>query len=619
MKKLFLLLFFLFIPKINAYNITNYKINMTILENGNIEVVEMFKMTGDYNGFERIIKYRDNYEGYKGDALVVADKQMYNGSGINLNEIRSIEFSNKLTMPEIIETGDLFKNSANATKGDYGVYKIEKTENSESIKIYNSSKMNKDFYINYTLKNMVIDYNDISEVMLPLFYNMEEKIDNFELTIKVPNNKKILEIWIHGQEGKVTKIDEETIKINVTNLETVNYFDFRLVFDRIDSNKIVNEDAFSSIVELEDNLNFDFNSNANKEYELLKENAYNSVSIVENSLNRDDYNKAYELVTQLNNKDALKTQLLVKLMNIEPKIERKEDITKVLFTSILTIWIIGNFIILYHIYKKYNQKVKKYKYYENIPEYCNPTIVGYLMHKKITNDDLVASILYLINKDVIRIEKTKKDYILKKHKIKNITSSEEWLLKLIFDDKNEISLINFEHKAKNYDEFLNIYSNWLNVATNEAEEKDFFVDTFTIKITSIIYSVVGIFISLVLIDKTTYYSSLVVLLIASISLIYYFKFYKRTLNGNIEYYKWLGLKKYIEKLYTYNIEELPKDMDKYIIYSISLNCDYSLSRVIKIDEYIYDLADSIIYTINTAYLTKKIAHSNYSSINKNKL
>ena len=618
MKKLFLLLFFLFIPKVCAYNITDYKIDMTILENGNIDVIEFFKMDGEYNGFERTIRYRNNYEGYKGDSLIVFDKQLYNGSGIILNEVRSIDYSNELTLLEMIETGDLFNELNSATKGDYGVYKIEKFDDGESIKIYNSSKMNKDFYLSYTLKNMVIAHEDISEIMFPLFYDMDEKINNFELTINIPNNKKLLEVWVHGHDSKITKIDNETIKINITNLNTSDYFDFRLVFDKLDTNKLSEKEAFTTIVELEDNLNIDFNDKTNKEYEQLKENAYNLVGNVEKSLSSTDYDIAYEAVSKLNDKDELKTQLLVRLMNVEPKIERKEDIIKVILTSILTIWIIGNIIILYNIYKKYNKKTIKYKFYEEIPNDYNPTIVGYLLHKKITNDDLVASILYLIDKKVIKLENDKKDYILKKGKINDITTSEEWLLKLIFDNKKEINLINFEHKAKNYDEFLNLYSNWLNVATNEAEEKEFFCDTFSIKLVGIIYSIIGILISVFLINKDTYYSSLIVLFVSFISLVYYIKFYKRTLLGNVEYSKWKGFKKYMERFYTFNVEDLPKDINKYITYSICLDCDYNLSRVVKIDDYVYDLYDSIIYTINTAYLTKKNMHTKYSSINKNK-
>ena len=361
MKKILLLLFFFFIPKVEAYSITNYKIEMTILENGNINVIEMFQMNGDYNGFERNIKYRNNYDGYKGDSLIIFDKQLYNGSGINLNEVRSIDYKTNISNIEIIESGDLFKESKDATKGDYGVYKVIDEEDSKSIKIYNSSKMNKDFYLDYTLKNVVITHNDISEIMFPIFYDMDEVIDNFELIINIPNNKDTLEIWTHGHDNKVTKISNNTIKLNMTDMNTNEYFDFRLVFDKIETNKVSNQEAFAKIVELEDNLNIDFNDKTSATYEQLKETAYEAVNKVENTLNIDDYNNAYEIVNSLNDKDELKTQLLVRLMNVEPKIDRKNDIIKVILSSILTIWIIGNVIILYNIYKKYNRKTIKYK------------------------------------------------------------------------------------------------------------------------------------------------------------------------------------------------------------------------------------------------------------------
>ena len=101
MKKILIILLFLFIPEVKAYNITDYKIDMTILENGNIDVIETFQMNGEYNGFERTLKYRNNYEGYKGDSLVLFDKQLYNGSGITLNEIRSIDYSNTSEIEKI--------------------------------------------------------------------------------------------------------------------------------------------------------------------------------------------------------------------------------------------------------------------------------------------------------------------------------------------------------------------------------------------------------------------------------------------------------------------------------------------------------------------------------------
>lgn len=612
MKKFLILFFFLLIPKVNAYEITNYDINLTILENGNIDVAEIIEMTGDYNGFERIIKYKNNYNDYKTDKLVLFDKKLYDGNDIVINNINGFQYIEE-TLEENLKLGDSFVESNFAAKGDYGLYKVESFSDGESFKIYNPSKYNKNLYINYTLKNMVITHEDISEVMFPLFYDMEEFIRNLEITINIPNNKNMLEAYVHGVENKINRIDEETIKISIDNFNTENYFDFRVIFDDLDTNKISKQFALESIINLEENLNQDFNDKEDKEQEQLKENAYNLVNIVQNSLKEEDYYNAYEAVDKLSDKDELKTQLLVKLMNIKPKVERRTDIINISLTSILIVWLIGEILIWYYTYKKYNVKVEKNKIVKEIPSDYSPATLGYLMHKKISKKDLVASILYLIDKKVIQIKKLSNDYLLKRKDAK-VTPSEEWLLKFIFDNKKQIKLQNFEHRAKKYDDFLNIYSNWLNIATNEAESKGYFFDMFYIKIISIIYSVVGIIISLFLIDKQTYFSSLFILLFALISLVYYIKLYKRTLLGKTEYYKWKGIKKYIEKICILDKENIPTNINSYITYSISLKCSNKISKELKIDDYIFEIYNSIMYAINIAYLTKKITNSKYSSI-----
>ena len=65
---------------------------------------------------------------------------------------------------------------------------------------------------------------------------------------------------------------------------------------------------------------------------------------------------AYQAVLLLRDDDELKTQLLIKLMNIDPKIERREVILKVALTSIMAFWLVGIMIIIYQIYKKYGNK-----------------------------------------------------------------------------------------------------------------------------------------------------------------------------------------------------------------------------------------------------------------------
>ena len=195
MKKIiyFIICFLFFIPTALAdYEVTNYRIDLTILENGDVRVIEAFQMEGIYNGYERVVNYKNNYQGYKGDMLASIDKNLYNGSGLKLNEVRAIDYSKDATIEDFIKTGDLFKLVLEATKGDHSVYTITETENGQTYKIYNPSRMNKDFYIDYTLENMIINHKDISELAMYLFNYLEEDINNLELIIHIPNNQEKL-------------------------------------------------------------------------------------------------------------------------------------------------------------------------------------------------------------------------------------------------------------------------------------------------------------------------------------------------------------------------------------------------------------------------------------------
>lgn len=71
-----------------SYGIENYRMDMTVLENGSVSVSEAFEMNGTYNGFERIVNYKSNYDSYYGSTLSsTGNTNIYNGNGIKLNEI----------------------------------------------------------------------------------------------------------------------------------------------------------------------------------------------------------------------------------------------------------------------------------------------------------------------------------------------------------------------------------------------------------------------------------------------------------------------------------------------------------------------------------------------------
>ena len=88
MKKLLLIILLLLPLTIKAdYSADEYKIDITVLENGDIEVIEAFKLSGEYNGFERIINYKNNFNNYKGDFLKSVNVKLYDGDDVFLNHL----------------------------------------------------------------------------------------------------------------------------------------------------------------------------------------------------------------------------------------------------------------------------------------------------------------------------------------------------------------------------------------------------------------------------------------------------------------------------------------------------------------------------------------------------
>jgi len=452
MKKiLFSILIFLIPIFVNAdYSVKDYRIDITILENGDLNIIESFTMDGIYNGYEKSIIYKDNYKGYYGNKVSsIKNSYLYDADSITLNEIRSIDYDLNSDNSNLIETSYLFSKEDEALKGDYGVYTINKLQNGYLYKIYNPSKMNKDFYIDYTLNNLVIVHEDIAEIGLNLFNEINENIDFLTINIHIPNNKKLLNFWVHNlNEFDYELIDNQTIELTANNINSK--LDFRLIFDKeviTDINKKSKENVYDKILEIETNLLSD--DNKDKNLEKIKESIYDLVIKAENSLDKDDYNIAIKTVKELKD-DNFKTQLLVRLMNLEPKVERKIIFTKVINSSLMGILILSILITIYQIYKN-RTSFKFYKTYNKIPSKCTLTNLAYLIKRKISKKDLCASIINLIIEGNITftLTKNKKDYKFTKIK-EPVNNCDQRLIKFIFDNKEEITLTKFKKKVQSY-------------------------------------------------------------------------------------------------------------------------------------------------------------------------
>lgn len=143
LKKLVLLLVIMLMPcMVKAYGIENFYIDATIEKNGDILVEEYFNLDGSFNGFERIIEYK-NSDLYSFDPNMTSfgGSLIHNGDGLDILEVRAVPVDSSFTFDNI--GGDIFTKTTSAKKGDYGVYEVNSKTNGYSVLMYNPSSYNK--------------------------------------------------------------------------------------------------------------------------------------------------------------------------------------------------------------------------------------------------------------------------------------------------------------------------------------------------------------------------------------------------------------------------------------------------------------------------------------------
>ena len=204
---------FLIIP-INALayeeGITSYQIDATVLDNGDVNVKELIVLNGSFNGFERIINYKNSkLSTFDGSITSFKGSNIYNANGIELVSIKDIPVTNTTNFNSIFENGEEFSQVSSASKGDYGKYIVTPKNNGYSYLIYKPSKgKERGFYIEYIVKNYGVVHEDVAELYMNLFDELTEYINNLEMYVHIPNNKSLLRAWAHGPlTGEVSIVD----------------------------------------------------------------------------------------------------------------------------------------------------------------------------------------------------------------------------------------------------------------------------------------------------------------------------------------------------------------------------------------------------------------------------
>lgn len=521
--------------------IKNYNIDLTVQENGDVLVKEMFVLEGEFNGYERILHYKNEFAPrFDGSLSSFQGSDIYNASALSILKVGATSAKSDWNNGNVDVT--TFNKVGNATKGEYGIYTATESYSGKSLMIYNpSSKGTSAFYIEYLLKDMAVVHDDVAELGFNLFSDeLQEEIKHLEMLIHLPGNQQELRAWGHGPLwGETENVDSETVRVWIDSLDAGTPVDVRVVFDRSvvsKSNKLTDMKALESILEVESTWAEEANQKRSE--------------------------------------------------------ARKMIFVKKVISGVEFLFLLGFLPLVIHVYRKYDKEYEpdfQGDYYRDFPKEYGPEIVGYLLHKQIGNDDLSAAILNLVNQKVIDFEeepKKKKDYSLQlKGEITSLSEKDQKLITFLFDGSDRVTLSSLKKSAKSdYESFLNHYKAWKNSALKEAKSYHFY-EKIPMKGIVSLYPLLGILFSIFGFAWGTYLIINLLLIIGSFAVLFYFAMItKRSQEGNEDYAKWNALKHFMLDFGTMNEKELPEVRlwEKYLVYALSLGCADKLAKTMKI-------------------------------------
>lgn len=249
-----------------------------------------------------------------------------------------------------------------------------------------------------------------------------------------------------------------------------------------------------------------------------------------------------------------------------------------------------------YIYIKYDKELKTNFDMEYNREFINDydvTNIEYLFDKKITEKAFSTSILNLIYKKNIKIEQIdKKDYKLIKVNTDNVSESEEYLMKMIFDNignKEYVLLSQIKKYAKEVhgttSEFLTSFTTWQNKVTSESIKNNFYESNTKIKVLGVLFSLVGYLVFYVM-GRFNGFNlfSIIIFICALVFMIYVLIFNKRTKRGAEDYQKWKAFKRFLEDFGRFDEKELPEIVlwERYLVYANIFGIADKVGKTMKI-------------------------------------
>lgn len=607
MKKIIkiLLLSFLFVPFINlkaiSSNEVSYKINKNYINSeieiaGGLKVIQIIEVEGTFNGYQYNLatKNTNNVE-FTGLDSDLEGSSIYNPSSIEKIRIGRIKDAEDISFDMLSEEGlkdkiEYFEQTDTPKNGDSQVYSLEKTEDGEyRIKMFNETKNSKTvFYLEYTVMNILVEHNDSAEFYYSfLSKDFKDTIKDTKIMVYLPYaSEELFKVWAHGQRDATVQKDEgkKGVVAYINNYQVGSGIDIRILFDK----------------EL-----FMININENKKSKM------DAIPIVEKiEEGRADVANKYRKLDMFYYYGMYAIEILY-------------------ICSILGLTV--------YIYIKYDKEDKSSfqgKYYREFIDDYPVEVVEYLMNKNVTANGFSASILNLIYKKKIEIEKIPKkkdDYKFIKNNEIDLSNSEIIIMNLLFNEignGKEVLLSDIKNSAKKVtssgkSSVYGTFSLWQENVIKESTKQNFYIDNQKIKFAFGLLGILGIMIFVMdfMLDLTIL--KWFTLALSIIFTIYILSFKKRTKKGNEDYAKWTGFKNFLNDFGRLNEKELPeiKLWERYLVYATIFGVADKLRNTMKIKfneinpgyEVKYSMFDMYLFSNLTSDISRGISSSVTSS------
>ena len=577
MKKLiYSLSIFLLFPIISLaadvdYDIEQYYIDAKILENGDVDVSEIFVVDGTFNGYNMNLSY-------------ISTKSSVRASDISNIKVYSLDYDEKISFDTFNADFIEFSLVNYASAGESMKYTIDPTSTGYSIKMFYPINREKIILrLDYTIEDIVTLHDGFAEFYWNFFSGeLADEIGDLNVRVTLPgsDSSDYFRFWAHGSlEGEIDDIsnsENNIVYARISSLESYGMLDIRITFadNLVDGITKYSNQSFSEIVDEE-------------------------MAIAEKT-------------------NALRKEIKIKWWGA------------VIGTIVFYVFVVMAFLYIYFKYDKERDASFKLKYNREFIDDYNVEVVDYLMNRNITENALSASIMNLIYKKNIKVEKienVKNGYIFTLLNRDNLNATENALVDFLFitvgnnNTFTTTALKKYASNTKTCQTFMNTYTKWKSMVIKDGEKQEFFEKKskyIVIPFVFLVYSIILTF--FIANNNIEFIPGIITVLVAIIFMIYVMTFSKKTKKGIEHFAKWQAFKRFLNDFGNFSVKELPEIIlwEKYLVYATVFGLADKVEKAMNVK--ISEIGNVQIDTFTLNYITNihianLITSSMHSAIN----